>query len=558
MKKHQFLALLVVLAMFTALLCSCGTTSNSSTKKDVPITANNESFVPEGNLSDSCENTTDPENAETIQVLPVEGDTLKLSLWKVWPPFLSNLDPTEAYEFRYLEKLVNVKMQVKTVGTDGSDETFNLMVASGDLTDLIESGATLYSGGGTKAIEDGIFYDLADYLPVYAPDYYDIMINDSIGSRALVDADGKISQMMGFYDVPMVLARGLWIRQDWLDEQGLHQPGTLDELTHVLEVFRDEYGTKDAYAMRDDCEALITTAFDAHSDWYVLNGKVTYGKTEDSYCEYLSTLHDWYVNGLFSSDFVTANDSTAPLSAMILAGETGVVNADKTLISDLFAADTSGSINVQPIAPITKNAGDQIYNQFISTRLLTSSTVVISTGCEYPEIAVAYMNECFKQENKMAMNYGEEGVTFEYDENGTPHYTELITNNPGIPGSFATLAYISPGIPYLRDFELYNSTYTYDAQLIADDVFSSKDNGDESQIFPDEYLTFTLEESEVISQYEPELETYLNEMIAKFITGDALLEHDFDGFVAELENTYGLSELNAVYQAAYDRFNGSK
>lgn len=556
MKKLSSISLLLTLTLIMSLLTSCGSSEpNAQSNADKAISSSVTMTKNTDKESEIAGSITDAENAKSTWLT---NSPITLSLWKVWPPFLSNMNPSEAYHFRYLEELLNVKMDVHTIGTDAAAETFNLMVASGDMTDLIESAAGKYSGGGTKAIDDGILYDLADYLPEYAPEYYDILMNDPIAPKALIDSDGKISQFMGFYDAPMMLTRGLWIRQDWLDELELEQPETLTELETVMDAFLTKYQPKDTYAMREDCEAMITNAFGAHFDWYVKNGAVVYGKEEKVYQEYLGTLHKWYEKGYFSSDFVTANDSTAPLSAMVLANETGIVAADKTLISDIFAGAPTGTVNMQPLAPITKNADDKISNAYISTKLLTSSSVSISTCCETPEIAVAYINAGFWESNKMALNYGEEGVTFIYDIDGTPKYTELITANPDIPGAFATLAYIAPGIPSIRDLELYNSTYTYEAQIIADDIFTSKDNGDESTIFPKDYLTYSVEEAEIIAKYETELDTYLDEAIAKFITGALSVEDDFDDFVMQLHNVYGLDELQAAKQSAFKRFNQSR
>lgn len=542
MRKRTILCTILAVTQIFLVLSGCGAASASVSNHTASTT-------------EQIDRATMPEHSDADSKIKTEE--AELTLWKVWPPFVSNYDPSDAYQFRYLEQQLNVKMEVQTTSTDTASETFNLMVASGDMTDLIESATRYYSGGGSKAMDDGILYDLTPYLSEYAPDYYRISSADSIGKRMLYDDQGRTSQFVGFFDNDMIISKGLWIRQDWLDAQALEIPSTLTELDNVLRAFSSEYGAKDTYAMRDSCEPFIYTAFDAHPDWYIKDGIVTYGKTENSYQDYLQKMNDWYEAGFFSSDFITSNDSTAPLSALVTAGETGVVDADKTLISDIFAADPSGSINMQPVPPITQDRNTKIDNQFFSTKVLVSSTVSISTSCESVETAVAYINAGFKESNKIAMNYGEENVTFTYDENREPHYTDLIVNNADIPGSFASIVYVAPGIPVLRDLELYNSVYTYEAQLIADDVFTSKDNGNEDSIFPEDYLSFTTDESTIIAKYTSDLDTYLNEVIAQFVVGAKSVDSDFDDFVKALNETYGIPELQKVYQAAYERFNAN-
>ena len=49
-----------------------------------------------------------------------------------------------------------------------------------------------------------------------------------------------------------------------------------------------------------------------------------------------------------------------------------------------------------------------------------------------------------------------------------------------------------------------------------------------------------------------EIETYMNEMVDKFIMGVESLDK-FDDYVAQVERM-GLADVLAVYQAAYDRY----
>lgn len=555
MKK--IISLLLVLCMALCMISGCSSSTETaepetSASQEPETTENTEAAAPAEDSQPAQEEAATEE--EGIQ--PLSDELITLTLWKVWPPFLSGFDPSEAYQFEVLEELLNVRMEVQTISTDGSQEKFNLMCAAGDMTDLIESGASLYSGGGTKAIEDEILIDLAPYLEDYAPDYYAIMESDPLAGKVLYDMEGQVSTMMGFFDDDMILTSGMWIRNDWLEEQGLEIPSTLDELENALEIFKNVYGCTNAFAMRDSASASIGEAFGAKGGWFVDNGQIKHGmydeEYQDAYKQYLSTLTEWYQKGYFTSDFVTANDSTKPLASVVHNDESGVLEADKTLISDVFA---TGEVDLQPVPPITKNADDKINNRFMASRLSDSSTISVSTNCEYPEIAVGYINAGFKEELKMAVNYGKEGWTFEYDENGEPQFTDIILNNPDIPGSFATLAYISPGIPYLRDLKLYNSTYSYPQQQICDEVFTSKDNGDTSSILNTNYFSFTTEESETIAKYSNDIDSLIEERTAKFIVGELSLEDDYDDMVAQMKEM-GIEEIRAVYQAAYNRFEG--
>jgi putative aldouronate transport system substrate-binding protein len=69
-------------------------------------------------------------------------------------------------------------------------------------------------------------------------------------------------------------------------------------------------------------------------------------------------------------------------------------------------------------------------------------------------------------------------------------------------------------------------------------------------------LKFTTDEQEVLTRYQADLESYMDEMHAKFVTGVESLD-DFDAYIAELDR-FGIQEVNAVLQAAYDRWEASR
>ena len=65
-------------------------------------------------------------------------------------------------------------------------------------------------------------------------------------------------------------------------------------------------------------------------------------------------------------------------------------------------------------------------------------------------------------------------------------------------------------------------------------------------------LAFTGDEQSIINEKYTEIETYVNEMIDKFIMGVESMDQ-FDAY-AEKVNGMGLAEVLKVQQAAYDRY----
>lgn len=442
-------------------------------------------------------------------------------------------------------------VDVTTIGTDSADTKFNLMVASGDYLDIIENAQNNYPGGGTKAIQDEVLIDLMPYMQTYAPDYWEMLQTDEVTMKTMIDSDNRMAAMVSMLDHELVPQSGLWIRQDWLNEQALETPSTLEDIETVLAVFKDKYSCTDAFACRETCDLPFREVFDAQ-EWSVRDGNVTYGYTDmpDNFKDYLKKGHEWFEKGYFSSSFVTANDTTMPKSNMIVSQQSGLFDADVLIVSEVGVLDSS--IELSALAPITKNADDKVPATWTSI-MNSSNCASISTNCEHVEEAVAYINYAFTDQAFMAVNWGTEGVTYTM-ENGEPVFTDLMLNNPSLPASFTPLAYISPGFPSKKSYDMALSSYTYPAQQACFDIFSSKiDESLPKTNFPKDFITFTTEESETIAQYQSDIETYVTECLAKFITGDMDVDKDYDAFVAQLE-ALNVGEIQKIYQTAYDRF----
>lgn len=122
--------------------------------------------------------------------------------------------------------------------TGGQDEQFNLLVADGDLPDVMEYHWQNYPGGPEKAISDGVIVSLNDIIDQYCPNL-----------KAYLDANPEIARQCrtddgNYYAFPFIrgnkelrVTMGLFIRQDWLDELGLEIPTTIDEWHTVLTAF---------------------------------------------------------------------------------------------------------------------------------------------------------------------------------------------------------------------------------------------------------------------------------------------------------------------------------
>ncbi|MFD0462567.1 hypothetical protein ACFQY9_12540 [Microvirga aerilata] len=136
-----------------------------------------------------------------------------------------------------LQRLTGIKLKnTASNATTISREAFNLLMASGDLPDIV-AGNELRHDFVRYGME-GAFQPLNDLIEKHAPNLKKFLASNPEIKKAITAPDGNI------YWIPYVpdgkYARGWFIRYDWLDKLGLKAPQTVDELYTVLQAFRDK------------------------------------------------------------------------------------------------------------------------------------------------------------------------------------------------------------------------------------------------------------------------------------------------------------------------------
>ena len=141
----------------------------------------------------------------------------------------------------------------------------------------------------------------------------------------------------------------------------------------------------------------------------------------------------------------------------------------------------------------------------------------------------------------------------ELDENGKPHYTDLIINNPdGLSYFFASYVYAtnaaSSFFPFLNDMSRTFFDFTDNQWQVYEDLRGLSDC---AWNYPD-YAVMTTDETAEYASIESDLSTYLDSKILEFITGSADVDVEWDSFVDTLYSM-GLQDMIDLKQDAYDR-----
>lgn len=542
-KSNKVLALLTAVSLSAGLLAGCGgsassassSAAGSSTAADSANAATEEFSYPMSGkeLTYWCELNTNVSANYTNM-----GDT----------PFGQGLMERTGVTITYLHP-----------PTGQLNEQFNLILADGDLPDIMEYTWQSYPGGPQKAIEDGNILALNDIIDQYCP-------NLKAYLEAHPDVDRQCKTDEGnYYMFPFVrgddslrVSTGLMIRQDWLNDLGLEMPTTIDEWHDVLTAFKTEKGATAPFAFEYTTPSLrnnwpFMSAYNTTAEFYVGDdGKIHYGPAEENYKEFLATMNQWYKEGLLDPDMPTAQ--LDQVSAKMTSGASG---ASLGWIGSRMGVWTTAAKETDPnydleAAPVpTLNKGETAKMGPMDNVVVNNGGAAITTRCKDIEAAARLLDWAYSDEGHMYYNFGTEGKSYTM-ENGEPVYTDLILNNPdGLPIAQAMSGYIRGNYngPFVQDVRYAQQYYTMDCQKKAQATWTVPEASE--HVLPP--ITPSSGESEEFSAIMNEINTYRDEMTLKFILGTESLDN-FDKFVDTM-NQMNLKRAIEIENSALDRYN---
>ena len=343
-------------------------------------------------------------------------------------PYESDTTENNAYT-RYLKELLNIQNENAFEATTGPDynQKVSMAIASQNIPDImyVEEYSTL-----KELVESDLIADLTDIYNNLACD----TVKEAYASYGeennpinTVTFDGKImaipkTQLSDGQDF-------LWLRKDWLDELGLEEPKSLEDMEAVLKAFieKDPDGNGEAdtvglvvhsdiygdYPNNTFAIDNVFTALGAYPSVWTTDkdGKAVYGSVQEEMKEPLQLLNRWYEEGVIDKEFATRTNDD--IVALISSGKCGAFigpwwapfNQAQT---STYATDDAEWINVScPVGEDGKING-------ISTRPY-AGFVVVRKGFEHPEIAMKIVN-----------------VNAEYSKNDKTDATKEIKENQNL------------------------------------------------------------------------------------------------------------------------------
>lgn len=548
-KLTSLTALAMTIAMAGTLLTGCGSEGDATSSAPAPAASSTAS---------SAESSQEQTAPEEVNTKPYEGT--KLTWWTTLNANVSanyaNLGETPWAQ--YVQEQTGIEIEFIHPASGSEKEEFAILLADGDYPDIIEYMWTGYSGGPGAAIEEGVILNLNDVM-ANSPNMQAVLAENPEIDRMIKTSDGD------YYCYPFLrgtespnatqFSSGFMLRKDVLDELKLEMPETIEDWETVLRAFKD-YGFETPFVTRNGwMKECWSGGFDNWGDFYVDNGVVKNGLVEDSRKELISTLHNWYEEGLISKDWLVADkasnqtDFTTEKAAAVYAPFGQGLGTYTKVMNETNPEITEEDIRAT--VPVTstkgKNAKFSKMNNIFDKSGVSSA---ITTSCKNVEAAAWLLDWMYSEEGNLCCNYGIEGVTYEM-VNGVPTYTDVIMNNPdGMDVSKALAAYTraSTSGTCIQQEGYIQQYYEQDNQKEALELSKKTDMGE--HFFPP--VSVASEDSEEFATIMNNVKTRAEEMEAQFISGAASMDN-WDSYIEQLKQ-FGIEDAIAMMQKAYDAY----
>lgn len=570
-KLHKLLSILLVLTMLLALVSGCSGTESTVQEKTSTL-------VSEPVMEQHADTESTPENSteessvvipEPVDYFPLE-DPQSISYWVQLNPEASSLitDYADTPGYEYLAELLNVTFDFVCVSSAAASEQFNLMIASQDYCDILDSIVNVmgggYSGGPTKAYEDGVIMDMTPYVEEYCPNYLSLL-NES-GQMANAKTDE--GQFLVFYPIntEFMTLTGVTIRQDLLDALNMDVPVTFEDYETFARAVKSEFNITDPIYLSSDTNSWVmgynVTGFAASSDntgvdhIFQKDGVVTSSFLEDDYKAYLQRMNQWMNEGLVSPAFYErpANIKSQEMEAMVLNGNVGVYPNDANSIQN---NEGMASVKMSLVgAGWPRQSEEQVVHVSNSLdKLQQMGAVCISTDCENFELVYRFMDWFYTEEAMMLAAFGIPDM-YEVKADGSVSYTEealaQFEDNPWNTTANNAKGFYRAGIAGMKtQMDMFNNWGMDSTETEAVYLWNSE-NYDDTWLIPST-ISFTTEESQIIAEKNSDIATYAAENVIGFVTGATSFDQ-WDSFVQEIKDM-GLQDILDAYQTALNRYN---
>ncbi|MBW7454051.1 extracellular solute-binding protein [Paenibacillus sepulcri] len=327
---------------------------------------------------------------------------------------------------KLLQEYTNASLNVTWVPSSSYSEKVTASIAvAGDLPKLL-----LVKDDRNPAIIDaaraGLFWELGPYLK----DYPNLQSLDP-ARLSNISIDGKV---YGVYRWRAIARNGIIIRKDWLDNLGLQEPKTIDELLNVIKAFTyddpDKNGKNDTFGISFDSNSAQFNHFlsimGGPNLWAYEDGKMTPDFMTKPYMDTLKMLKQMYTDKVFNSDFPVVKDRTV----LINQGKAGVyIGAYDDLnarFTDLFKLNPDAKLD--PIPNVSGPDGIRVQGGTGYNSVFMIPKTSVKTEDDLKEV-LSFLDKLGDEKVQNLMSWGIEDKHYKVESSKAVRVDEQIYTN---------------------------------------------------------------------------------------------------------------------------------
>jgi putative aldouronate transport system substrate-binding protein len=460
------------------------------------------------------------------------GDYAQMALWK------------------QIEEKTNIHVEWVTPALQDATEKVNLSIASGDLPDFFIKGV-IPQDDVIKFGSQGILIPLEKLIESHAPNLKAILDKKPELKASITSPDGHIYALPRIIDYVLLgVPRFPMLNMTWINKVGMPVPKTSDELYQVLKAFKEKdpngSGSADeiAYSAHNldwairGLEGMF--GLERNLDYYTnvdASNKVHIWVMDDKYKQLLEYTNKLYKEGLMDKEIFTQTDQLY----------FGKLAANRVGFTPLLTAQNAGKFakDYKGITPIKGPGGDQLWNMRQDTNT-GGAKAAITKADKNPEATMRLFDYFYSEEgaNLMYMG-GQENDTYTKATDGKLHYKpEILNSTKGFAVEMGART-IWPGGMELGFYTEKQLAPMMEGTTRPDDFNTVKDYVTKN------YRPMPLlakDKQDQITALRTDIDSYIKEMQAKFIIGDASFD-TWSKYTDTLKKM-GIEKLEAQYQDA--------
>ncbi|MFC3841823.1 type 2 periplasmic-binding domain-containing protein [Paenibacillus sp. MAH-36] len=477
---------------------------------------------------------------DSNKATPASAEPLKLQF--LVPSYADVPNMNDEYWTEW-QKKTNTQLNVEWVPSGDYDTKFDLVLASGNLPEIIVS-TNMTRPTLLQAINQGAFWDLTPFLGDFSK-YPNMKNNSGPNVWNYMKLDGKV------YGIPRnrpQIDLGIKMRKDWLDKLNLPIPTTIDEyaadLKKIVDSDVDGNGKKDTIGiighgfLLADGDDTYSGAFGALNPVYDKDGGLIKNQLTPNYTAMVEWLRKLYADGILAKEFSSMKKTQAEEMYATGRAASYVRNIWRDYTWEQMNQKTQPDAKVITLPPLKGPGG-------VTVSLANPTFGAFYISKKVPEAKVKQILDYFEKTTTAEYTdfnyYGIEGVHNKVVD-GQPQLTDLgvkqVTTNANQVFSLAfnnKMKVLNPSAP-----KAYN-----DAKMKEVEVY-----GQVGKLNP-----FSIINSTTWTNVWPKYEKEWQAMATKAIVGQITME-EYKSYVDKLNENQDLKKAYKEFAESYKQYFG--